>query len=109
MLPPITMGSTMGQILPFTYEQNALDPENLALAARAYDKAVVDFAGAPEVVREVIAQQIIRLISQGERDPSVLYERAITSAGIPAGSISQPRFRFVDALRNFGFRTVKRA
>ena len=74
----------MGQILPFTYEQNALDPENLALAASAYDKAVVDIGSTPDVVREVIAKNIIRLVAEGERDPNVLYKRALTSAGIPA-------------------------
>ena len=78
------MESTMGQVLPFTREQIALGPENLALAASAYDKAVVDIASAPEVVREVIAKNIIRLIAEGERDPSVLYKRALASAGISA-------------------------
>lgn len=100
----------MAQILPFTRRSSiVLDPETLALATSVYDKAIADIGSTPEVLREVIAKHIIRLVTEGERDPSVLYERAITSAGIPAGSISQPRFRFVDALRNFGFRTVKRA
>lgn len=74
----------MGQSLPFTREQIALDPENLALAASAYDKAVVEIGGAPEPVREVVAKRIIQLIAEGERDPNVLYKRAIASAGIPA-------------------------
>ena len=83
----------MAQILPFTRGSIVLDPETLALATSAYDKAIVDIGSTPEVVREVIAKHIIRLIAEGERDPSVLYERALTSASIPARSISQPRFR----------------
>ena len=71
----------MGQVLPF--KQEPLDPETLALATSAYDKAVVDIGGAPEVVREVVAKNIIRLIAEGERDPNVLHKRALASAGIP--------------------------
>ena len=74
----------MSQILQFPREQNALEPEDLAIAASAYDKAVVDIGNAPLSVREVVAKNIIRLIAEGERNPEVLYERALGSSGIPA-------------------------
>ena len=81
----------MGQVLPFSRkpialdpEAPVLDPETLALATSAYDKAVVEIASTPDVVREVLAQHIIRLIREGERDPNGLYERAFASTGIPA-------------------------
>lgn len=74
----------MAQILPFIRGSIALDPETLALATSAYDKAVADIDSAPGVVREAIAKHIIRLIAEGERDPHVLYKRALASTGISA-------------------------
>jgi hypothetical protein len=73
----------MAQILQFTRESVALDQDAVALAIAAYDKAVVELGNAPELVREVVAKQIIALLAQGERDPEVLYRGALVSAGIP--------------------------
>lgn len=80
----------MGQILPFTHEPTAFDPGTVALAIRAYDKALVELGSPPELVREVIAKHIIQHLAAGERDPRALCQRALASAGIPAGPLNQP-------------------
>jgi hypothetical protein len=79
----------MAEILSFTREPLAFDPETIALAISAYDKAIAALGSSPEVVREVVAKFVIQYLAEGERDPVILCERALAAAGIPDPALSQ--------------------
>lgn len=94
----------MAQILSFTREPIALDPDTLALAISAYDKAVVDISSTPDVVREVIAKHIIRLIAEGERDAA----RRIAAPRRPVIGLTQLSQNYIHFARLFS-RVTSRA
>jgi hypothetical protein len=73
----------MAQILPFTREPIAFDPDTVLLAIKSYDRTLDALGKPPEVVREVSAKCVIELLAEGERNPDVLCERALATAGIP--------------------------
>ena len=51
--------------------------------ASAYDKACgqIQQIGLPMIVNEIVAKRIIRLATDGERDPNKLCERVISALG----------------------------
>ncbi len=59
----------------------AFDPETVKLLGDAYDKARKSLHdnGQPHIVNEVIAERIISLAKQGERDSDSLCNRALTA------------------------------
>jgi hypothetical protein len=70
----------MGNVLHFT--SGAFDPETVKTLCDAYDKCskALHDAGQPEIVNRVIAERIIALAKQGERDPDRLCQRALAAA-----------------------------
>ena len=65
------------------FQSTAFDPETVKVLCDAYDKARASMhdAGQPQVVHEVMAQRIISLAKQGERDPKRLTAAALTGLG----------------------------
>ena len=65
------------------FDQASFDPETLKLLCDAYDRAnkALHDAGRPNVVNEVMAQRIIALAKQGERDPERLVKGALKGLG----------------------------
>jgi hypothetical protein len=63
------------------FRSTAFDPEAVKLLSDAYDKARKSLhdTGQPHIVNEVIAQRIIALAKQGERDPDRLCKGALTA------------------------------
>ena len=59
----------------------AFDPETVKLLSDAYDKArkLLHDNGQPYIVNEVIAERIIALAKQGERNPDRLCKGALTA------------------------------
>ena len=59
------------------------DPETVKTLCDAYDKACKSLhdTGQPHIVSEVIAQRMISLAEQGERDPDRLCEGALSALG----------------------------
>jgi hypothetical protein len=72
--------SVMGQIRNLFYS-TAFDPETVKALCDAYDRACKSphDAGQPDIVNEVIAQRIISLAKQGERDPDKLCAGALVA------------------------------
>lgn len=66
------------------FRATAFDPETVKALCDAYDKAVKSLhdTGQPYLVSEVIAQRIIALAKQGERDPDRLCEDALKALPI---------------------------
>ena len=70
-------------IPPNTY----FDPDTLEVLGAAFDRtidALRDGRRQPETVREVIADHIVVLASNGERDPDRLCKVGLTSMGVPS-------------------------
>jgi hypothetical protein len=67
--------------------QNAFDPETVKTLCEAYDKACKQLhdTGQPYIVNEIIAQHIIDLAKQGERDPDRLCQAALK--GLPGSKL----------------------
>jgi hypothetical protein len=65
------------------FQSTAFDPETVKILCDAYDKARASMrdAGQPQVVHEVMAQRIISLAKQGERDPKRLTAAALAGLG----------------------------
>jgi hypothetical protein len=62
----------------------AFDPEGVERLCSAYDHAISrlhDGDRRPAIVNEIIAQRIIALAEQGERDPIVLASNALKALG----------------------------
>jgi hypothetical protein len=72
----------MGNILHL-FKSSAFDPETVKTLCEAYDKCskALHDAGQPEIVNQVIAERIISLAKQGERDPDRLCEGALAALG----------------------------
>jgi hypothetical protein len=70
-------------IIPFLREAS-FDDATTALMGVAYDKArrMMHDKGQPLVVQEVIAQRIIEVARNGERDPDRICERVLSSLGL---------------------------
>jgi hypothetical protein len=71
----------VGQLLDCLRPTDAFDPDALEKLGTAYDLAVaaLDDIGQPTVVREAIAQRIIRAAQKGERDPAELCSMALVA------------------------------
>ena len=65
------------------FQSTAFDPETVKVLCDAYDKARASMhdAGQPQIVHEVIAQRIIAMAKQGERDPKRLSAAALIGLG----------------------------
>jgi len=65
------------------FQSTAFDPQTLKVLCDAYDKARASMhdAGQPRIVHEVIAQRIIAMAKQGERDPKRLSAAALIGLG----------------------------
>ena len=65
------------------FQEVAFDPETIANLSDAYARACKSLHdnGQPEIVKSVIAQRIIALAKQGERDPEKLSESALKALG----------------------------
>jgi hypothetical protein len=63
------------------FRSPAFDPETVKLLSDAYDKARKSLhdTGQPYIVNEVIAERIIALAKQGERNPDRLCKGALTA------------------------------
>ncbi len=63
------------------FRVTAFDPETLNVLCQAYDQArgSLHDNGQPHIVNEVIAQRIIALAQNGERDPDRLCAGALTA------------------------------
>ncbi len=70
------------------FQSTAFEPETVKLLCEAYDKARASLhdTGQPHIVNEVIAQRIIAMAKQGERDPDRLCAKALTGLGDAAAS-----------------------
>jgi hypothetical protein len=70
----------MGEVR-YLFYSTAFDPETVKALCDAYDRACQSLhdAGQPDVVHEVIAQRIISLAKQGERDPDKLCAGALVA------------------------------
>lgn len=73
----------MGTVLPFFLDQG-FDPEATTAMSAAFELACQGLhdRGQPEIVREVIAREIIKLAKTGERDPEQLCSHALRRLGI---------------------------
>ena len=65
------------------FEQAAFDPDEVKILADAYDRArrSLHDRGQPAIVQEIIAQRIIALAKDGERDPARLCAGALSALG----------------------------
>ena len=63
------------------FRSTVFDPETVKLLSDAYDKACKSLhdTGQPDIVNEVIAERIISLAKQGERNPDRLCKGALTA------------------------------
>jgi hypothetical protein len=66
------------------FQHTSFDSETTRLMGAAYDKACQQLhdAGQPPLVQEIIAARILKLISEGERDPDRLCERTLQAIGL---------------------------
>lgn len=71
----------MGRVLQFIRPSDAFDSATLTILSDAYDKALAALhdVGQPQIVRETMANRILELASQGERDPERLFRAALGS------------------------------
>ena len=76
------MGAAMSSIFDLVHS-TAFDPETVKALCDAYDKARASLhdTGQPYIVNEVIAQRLISLAKQGERDPDRLCANALIGLG----------------------------
>ena len=72
----------MGTILDLFHEAG-FDPETVKTLGDAYEKARKSLhdTGQPQIVNEIIAQRIVALAKQGERNPDRLCAGALTALG----------------------------
>lgn len=75
----------MSPVVPLVPADVELDPEALAIAGVAFDKARAALAGreGTDVPEEALARQIITLAHGGERDSDRLCEKALSVFGVP--------------------------
>ncbi|HYC17299.1 MAG TPA: hypothetical protein VEC94_08835 [Pseudolabrys sp.] len=73
----------MGQRIRDLFHAAAFDPETVKLLCDAYERARKSLhdTGQPDIVNEIIAQRMIALAKQGERDPEKLCEGALKALG----------------------------
>jgi hypothetical protein len=71
---------------------SAFDPETVEALCNAYDRASKSLhdAGQSDVVNEVIAQRIVALAQQGERDPDKLCAGALGCWPAHCGELAPP-------------------
>jgi len=59
------------------------DPAALAAMGEAYDRAIASFSTRPpQIIREAIADEVIKLAQQGLLDPVKLCEKALAAYGL---------------------------
>ena len=65
------------------FRQTSFDPDTIKTLREAYDRALRSLhdAGQPDIVKEIIAQRIIALAKQGERNPDRLCSDALSALG----------------------------
>ena len=75
----------MASIHPFPY-RDVLAPEDIRIAASAFDSALVSLNGAAQEssTREAVARYIMQKTLQGERDPIRLRDGALAQFRKPA-------------------------
>jgi hypothetical protein len=80
-------GANMSRVIEL-FTESSFDAEAVTVLCDAYDRACTTLrnTGQPEIVNEVLAQQIIAIARTGERDPERLCERALKAA-FPQSSI----------------------
>ena len=66
------------------FRNAAVEPAVIMLMGDAFQRACRSLhdTGQPEIVQEVLAQRIIQLAQEGERDPRELCEKALRALGI---------------------------
>jgi hypothetical protein len=71
----------MASILPFIRNSVDFDDEATRIMGEAFDAACKDLhdTGQPIIVKEVIAQRIIKAATKGERDPVRLRNAALAA------------------------------
>jgi hypothetical protein len=76
-------GSQMASILPFVRNKSDFDDEATRLMGEAFDAACKDLhdTGQPALVREIIANRIIKAAKKGERDPARLRKAGLAALG----------------------------
>lgn len=64
-------------------EQAAFDPEVTAAMASAFDRVCLTINGRtqPELIREIIAKEILALAQHGNVNPDTLYQAAMRALG----------------------------
>ena len=76
----------MPSIVPFVPAEVEFDPETLAIAGAAFDKARTALTNGKrtDIEEEALARQIITLAHGGERDSDQLCKRALSVFGVSA-------------------------
>lgn len=66
------------------FRQAFTDPAVISLMGVAFERACRSLhdTGQPEIVRELLAERIIQLAREGERDPKELCDKALKAFGI---------------------------
>ena len=66
------------------FRHASADPAVISVMGVAFERACRSLhdKGQPEIVRELLAERIIQLAKEGERDPSELCEKALKAFGI---------------------------
>ena len=73
----------MTNIVDYIRRPGVFEPEVVGVMGDAYERALASFDTVPaKTVREIIAGRIIGLAQKGERDPSVLCEKALEALGV---------------------------
>ena len=74
----------LAQILQFITDASAFDDYATRVMGEAFDAACAELqvGNLPELVREIIAQRIIKATKQGERDPHRLCSIAVAAFGV---------------------------
>jgi hypothetical protein len=70
------------QILPLANSDLNFDTVTAAILNTAYGRAITELHDrGPDSVREAIAKRILLLASAGERDPNLLFDKALAAVG----------------------------
>jgi hypothetical protein len=66
------------------FRQASADPAVTSLMALAFERACRSLhdTGQPEIVRELLAERIVQLVHEGEREPKQLCEKVLKTFGI---------------------------
>jgi hypothetical protein len=66
------------------FRRASADPAVVAVMGAAFERACRSLRdkGQPEIVQELLAERIIELAQEGERDPTELCEKALEAFGI---------------------------